>query len=145
MALDRTASDGPVLRALAGLVAAGAESVTVVHVVLTSTTERADREDGAPSNEAEQLLLSSLRSTIEGALGDTKVRPALRILHGDPAQRISEYAQHVSCDLIVLGTHHRGPLGRLLRGSVSAEVVATGHQSVLVVKEPRRPGAPEPT
>ena len=51
-------------------------------------------------------------------------------LHGDAAAELVEYADHV--DLLVLGAHDRGPLGRLLLGSVSREVVEHVRTPVLV-------------
>jgi nucleotide-binding universal stress UspA family protein len=47
------------------------------------------------------------------------------------------------CDLIVIGSHGHGRLRRLLRGSLSDEVVRHAHCPVLVVKTPTtRPATP---
>ena len=136
VALDRTGNDGMILRALPRLVSPNLAQLTGIHVVLTRTTERSDSEDGLPANEDEQRVQSALRRTLQDSLAESHAPITIRILHGDPAERISEYAEHVNCDLIVVGSHRRGPLGRLLKGSVASRVVASSRRSVLVIKEP---------
>jgi nucleotide-binding universal stress UspA family protein len=57
------------------------------------------------------------------------------VWEGDPGDSILEAARAESADMIVLGSHGRGPIGRLLLGSVSQHVVR--HASVPVVVVPR--------
>jgi len=52
---------------------------------------------------------------------------------GDPADRICEVAEQYDVDLIVVGGHEKGFLGRLLDPSVSAAVVRATYRPVLVV------------
>jgi nucleotide-binding universal stress UspA family protein len=59
-----------------------------------------------------------------------------RLSEGDPATEILEAARTLPCDLIVLGTHGRTGLRRLLMGSVSEEVVRKAPCPVLIVKTP---------
>ena len=58
-------------------------------------------------------------------------------LEGDPAQEIIQYAARAGMDLIVMGTHGRTGLDRLLMGSVAEKVMRDATCSVLVVKLPR--------
>jgi nucleotide-binding universal stress UspA family protein len=58
-------------------------------------------------------------------------------LEGDPAREIVEYASKASMDLIVMGTHGRTGMERLLMGSVAEKVMRDATCSVLVVKLPR--------
>lgn len=51
-----------------------------------------------------------------------------------PAEAIVEAAKSHNCDLIVMGSHGRRGLGRLVLGSKTSEVVAHGHVPVLVVR-----------
>jgi nucleotide-binding universal stress UspA family protein len=69
-----------------------------------------------------------------------------RVEDGDPAAAILRVAQEVPCDLIVMGTHGRTGLGRLLMGSVAEQVMRRAPCPVLTVKLPRHelPGAVEP-
>jgi nucleotide-binding universal stress UspA family protein len=63
-------------------------------------------------------------------------------LEGDPAAEIVRYAADAGSDLIVLGTHGRTGLERLLMGSVAEKVMREAPCSVLVVKLPK--GIPIP-
>jgi nucleotide-binding universal stress UspA family protein len=67
------------------------------------------------------------------------------LLEGDPASEIVRYGRDANVDLIVMGTHGRTGLDRLLMGSVAEKVLRDAACSVLVVKLPRgipviRPG-----
>jgi nucleotide-binding universal stress UspA family protein len=55
---------------------------------------------------------------------------------GDPVSTILQLAEHVPCDLIVMGTHGRRGVGRLLMGSVAEEVLRKAPCPVLTVKSP---------
>jgi nucleotide-binding universal stress UspA family protein len=59
-----------------------------------------------------------------------------RVQEGDPVVEILGVAQEVGCDLIVMGTHGRTGLGRLLMGSVAEQVVRKAACPVLTVKVP---------
>jgi nucleotide-binding universal stress UspA family protein len=59
-----------------------------------------------------------------------------RLLYGDPATVILEVAQEIGADLIVMGTHGRTGLRRLLMGSVAEPVVRTASCPVLTVRSP---------
>jgi nucleotide-binding universal stress UspA family protein len=59
-----------------------------------------------------------------------------RLAEGDPATEILRTAQEIACDLIVMGTHGRTGLGRVLLGSVAEEVVRKATSPVLTVKTP---------
>src|SRR5437899_2736263 len=59
------------------------------------------------------------------------------LLEGSPAEEIIRYATEQAMDLIVMGTHGRTGLERLLMGSVAEQVVREAKCSVLVVKLPR--------
>jgi nucleotide-binding universal stress UspA family protein len=52
---------------------------------------------------------------------------------GDPAQTIAEVAKQRGADLVVLGTHEPGLLGRLFGQSVTESVAHRVHCDVLVV------------
>jgi nucleotide-binding universal stress UspA family protein len=58
-------------------------------------------------------------------------------LEGDPATEIVRYAFDAGVDLIVMGTHGRTGLERLLMGSVAEKVMREAKCSVLVVKLPK--------
>jgi nucleotide-binding universal stress UspA family protein len=62
---------------------------------------------------------------------------AVRFLvwEGDPGESILEAANAEKADLIVLGSHGRGPIGRLLLGSVSQRVLRQATVPVVVVNQ----------
>ena len=66
------------------------------------------------------------------------------LLEGDPASEIVDFARDASVDLIVMGTHGRTGLERLLMGSVAEKVMREAPCSVLVVKLPKGVPVPEP-
>ncbi len=63
--------------------------------------------------------------------------PETRVQHilaeGNPATAILSAARETNCDLIVMGTHGRTALNRLLMGSVAEEVVRKAPCLVLTV------------
>ena len=69
------------------------------------------------------------------------INPAIPVSHvfldGDPAAEIVRYSQDAAIDLIVMGTHGRTGLERLLVGSVTERVMREAPCSVLAVKLPR--------
>jgi nucleotide-binding universal stress UspA family protein len=56
------------------------------------------------------------------------------IMEGDPARAILDAAAKHKCDLIVMGSHGRSGIKRLLMGSVAEKVVRRATCPVLVVK-----------
>lgn len=67
---------------------------------------------------------------------DANIHVEHRLEEGVPAAEIVRVARETNCDLIVMGTHGRGGLARLLMGSVAEHVVRKATCSVLVVKTP---------
>ncbi len=68
---------------------------------------------------------------------DPNVRYEQRMLTGDPAGALVDFAKEEQMDLIVLGTHGRGGLSRLLMGSVAEAVVRRAECPVLTFKHTR--------
>jgi nucleotide-binding universal stress UspA family protein len=82
-----------------------------------------------------------LESEGEEALDAVEERAAARgiaveraIVDGRPSAEIARYAETADCDVIVMGTHGRGGLDRLLLGSVAEKVVRTASVPVLTVR-----------
>lgn len=79
--------------------------------------------------EAAQERLAGLveRHPIESGLLTTAV------LSGSPAHTIVKYAEEQQADLIVIGSHGRGAVSRLLLGSVAERVLHLAGRPVFVV------------
>ncbi|MDO8735901.1 MAG: universal stress protein [Thermoleophilia bacterium] len=52
---------------------------------------------------------------------------------GRPAEEILNVAKENSCDMIVVGTHGRGPIATAVMGSIATKVIHAGTTPVLVV------------
>ena len=62
--------------------------------------------------------------------------PNLRLVRGDAAAEILRATREVQGDLIVMGTHGRTGLGRLLMGSVAETILRGADCPVLTVRVP---------
>lgn len=67
---------------------------------------------------------------------DPNIRVEYFLGEGAPSAEIVRVAQEFPCDLVVMGTHGRTGLGRLLMGSVAEQVVRRAPCPVLTVKSP---------
>ena len=92
----------------------------------------------------EGVVLETLAEEVEqvaARLGQVKSdHPQVRLTHvllrGDPAGEILRLAGDAKPDLIVMGTHGRSGLGRLLMGSVTEAVMRKAPCPVVTVKPP---------
>jgi universal stress protein A len=67
---------------------------------------------------------------------DERIAVEHRLIEGDPAPEILRSAVECKADLIVMGTHGRTGLSRLLMGSVAEHVIRKAACPVLTVKAP---------
>lgn len=82
--------------------------------------------------------LNALRDELDGPDLKDEIQAVLR--QGDAATEILDAAETTGCGLIVMGTHGRTGVLRLLMGSVSEAVLRRSRSPVLVIK-PTAPGA----
>jgi len=71
----------------------------------------------------------------EAVLRGAGLRVASRVLEGDARETLVEEARRERADLVVVGSHGRTGLDKLVMGSVASHVVTHAPCSVLVVKE----------
>jgi nucleotide-binding universal stress UspA family protein len=83
---------------------------------------------------AERDSLEVIRGRLEGP--DLKHPVEARLGRGGAAPEILRVAEEVGCGLIVMGTHGRTGLGRLLMGSVAETVLRRARCPVIAVKVP---------
>jgi len=79
------------------------------------------------------------------APADPLVRCEHRLLAGDPTAVIPGFAEEEGVELIVMGTHGRTGLMRLLMGSVAEAVVRRARCPVLTYKQPSNPPTGSPS
>jgi nucleotide-binding universal stress UspA family protein len=104
----------------------------VADVISTSAAQFYPEGPGEPEAKASGLALNQLK-TVLAAEDAADARPAVRVAP-DPAVSIVDYAKEIHADLIVIGTHGRTGVSRLLMGSVAEHVVRTAPCPVLVVR-----------
>jgi len=90
--------------------------------------------------EVQEDLENAAQIHLERLLGDDDRRElgAVAVLRtsNTPADSIVDYAKAADIDVIVIGTHGRRALARLLLGSVAERVVRTSPCPVLTVRHP---------
>ena len=84
-----------------------------------------------PDQAALKKMLAGLKPT------DPAVACEHRMLIGTPAAEILALAEREKAELIVMGSHGRGGLARIILGSVAEIVVRRAKCPVLIVKDPR--------
>ncbi len=136
-------------RELAGRFGAG---VHLLHVVPDPMQNWATEAMPVVSDLAERWKADAERRLEEIRLDGPQTVRAVRIGHA--FVEILQYAADNAIDLIVMGTHGRGPVEHLLLGSVAEKVVRKASCPVLTVKQaghvfvmpavPVTPPAPEP-
>jgi nucleotide-binding universal stress UspA family protein len=78
-----------------------------------------------------EIALTAARTLIAGRL-----RAEVVVREGDPGEEIVAEARTWGADLIVMGSHGRGALKRLLLGSVATQVLHHAPCSVQIVRAP---------
>jgi nucleotide-binding universal stress UspA family protein len=75
-----------------------------------------------------------------------KYRATFVLLHGRAAHEILEYlGEHKDIDLVVMATHGRGGVARLMMGSVTDKVVRAAPVPVITIRTPEAVGKPAQT
>lgn len=108
-------------------------SLIVLHVASNPAMVMADGIIPPAVDDAKDSLREELQRI---QTPDTSVHLIHRLEEGNPASEILRVAQAVGADLIVMGTHGRRGLKRLLMGSVAEQVVRNSPCPVLTVKTP---------
>ncbi|AUX10441.1 universal stress protein UspA [Halalkaliarchaeum desulfuricum] len=115
---------------------AEAHGATVHALYVVNTASYA----GLPMETAWEGVDELLRSDAEEAVETVRERAEDRsipvetsIVEGTPSRCIVREAEETGCDLIVMGTHGRGGIDRLLLGSVAEKVVRASSLPVLTV------------
>lgn len=67
--------------------------------------------------------------------GERYEKIQIEIDFGDPGYRIADFAQRIGAELIIIPSHGRTGLGRMLLGSVAERVIRLSHCPVLVLRK----------
>ncbi|MDI3256834.1 MAG: universal stress protein [Kyrpidia sp.] len=82
----------------------------------------------------EESWAKQVEQTVMDAFKEYRNRVQFKHLVGHPATAICDLADEENADLIVVGSHGRGTIDRVLLGSVSHGVLNRAKHSVLVVR-----------
>lgn len=113
-------------------------SVHLLHV-LQDPFATAGFEAYVPPPEYWENIKAHARAKLERVLAAAeweKLKVSMSLAQGFPANEIVQCARERGIDLIVMGTHGRGPLTRFLLGSVADKVVRKAPCPVLTVHPP---------
>lgn len=77
-------------------------------------------------------------TAVERLARERNVPVQTAVVEGSPSKQIVHYAEANDCDLVVMGTHGRGGIDRLLLGSVTEKVVRGSNVPVLTVRVSRK-------
>ncbi len=106
----------------------------IVHVEESSTAYGGGEMYYGTLEPSLEEVKKMLREVVPAA--DSEVPYEHRLITGDPAPAIARFAQAEGVDLIVMGTHGRNGVVRLLMGSVAEAVVRRAPCPVLTYKQP---------
>lgn len=109
----------------------------VLHVVTTLGAELVPAGEAAAELQPEGYRHKLQEDLRRIQSPDPAVSVDHRLAEGDPAAEIVRVASETHCDMVVLGTHGRTGLQRLLMGSVAEQVVRKAPCPVLTVKAPQ--------
>jgi universal stress protein A len=105
-------------------------------LIIAHVKETAGASDTGPLYPGEHLTDEELQRQLSVFTPDNLGVPITRLLlQGDPADMICDLAEKENAALIVMGTHGRRGIMRLLMGSVAELVVRRSTCPVLVVKQ----------
>jgi universal stress protein A len=105
--------------------------IAIVHVEEPPVAYAGDMYYGVVEPDVEQLkrMLANVKTS------DAHIPVERSLIKGEPADAICRFAKSQSVDLIVLGTHGRKGISRVLMGSVAEAVVRRAECPVLVVRQ----------
>jgi len=140
-ATDCTPGSEPIFRFACALAEDYGAELTVLHVL---HNHKFGLDHINPPSEAERLAEARQKLRRFQAL-DTPVVVHHRFEEGNPADAILKVADELQVRLLVIGTHGRTGLARLLMGSVAEEVVRRAECPVITVKTSKFEAEPIPS
>lgn len=97
------------------------------------TVEIAESAVQGQRETAEANLAATVGRFVQGGVAEARV--SIEIAEGQPAQAITDAVERLGCDLVVIATHGRSGLGRVLLGSVADHVARhTPNAAVLLIR-----------
>jgi universal stress protein A len=105
-----------------------------LHVLHVATSLEAYKKEQLFKEPSSPYLLDDWNRLREYAVPHVVIYP--HVLEGEPSEQIVQLATSLACDFIVIGSHGRTGLRRLLMGSVAEQVLRHAKCQVVIVKAP---------
>jgi nucleotide-binding universal stress UspA family protein len=106
-----------------------------VHIIHVAPDLAAVAPEGVWQEISDEMRGDAVKAEYEREFSDDKYHNiSFRVDFGDPGHRIAEFAEEIDADVIVMPSHGRTGLKRLLIGSVAERVLRLAHCPVLVLK-----------
>jgi nucleotide-binding universal stress UspA family protein len=137
LATDTSSTSGSAEKAAIELAARVGASLIVLSVIDSSRL----RLPGGVFHTRVDQVRAQRESAVAGIVEEARGRgisAQFLIWAGDPGTSIVEAAVAEDAGVIVVGSHDRGPFGRLLLGSISSFVVDHGTRPVVVIRPGQR-------
>ena len=132
VALDNSGLSEQIMQAMAQLKLQDSDQVVLTHVITppeSGLDQPADRPSVDPQDWYRQI-----EQRLKNYQGQFSCHSEREIVNGDPAEEIIRLANIHSAQLIVLGSRGLTGVNRILKSSVSSQVVSEAHCSVMVVR-----------
>src|SRR4030065_871963 len=131
LAYDGSKFSNKALQEAISLAKSSGGSLLILSVV--DITDEFESEAPGLTDKMTQKLLKLAKKALGKAVA-AKVKAKVEVHVGDAYEMIVEIARKKKADIIVMGSHGRTGLTRLLMGSVTSRVIGHATCSVLVVK-----------
>ena len=118
---------------------------SVAHIMTQATPAGFDLGGGAMTAQVAEEAVSAQREGAQEFLGAAKAEieaegvanVTTELAEGSPGDAIVDAAERLGCDLIVMATHGRSGLGRVLLGSVADHVVRHARNAAVLLVHPQ--------
>lgn len=114
--------------------------LTVLHVYSLPVYNLPDGSF-VPTAEVAGNIATAAQKSLDAAVASHSGRGVLltaMLRNGSPQSEITDVANAISADLIIMGTHGRGAFGRALLGSVANTIIRSAKQPVITI-HPAKP------
>jgi len=131
LTFDRTGRQALLRGAALAALQPGSE-LHVVHVIAELSGDPERSRERVPSAQRLELAPDELKSYVQQAVGDPQLTLTSHVRVGMPSRAILRTAAEIQAELIVVGTHRRSGMRKLMLGSVAEQVLQHAHCPVFI-------------
>ena len=126
---------GPSCRALDEAIAMAADT-SHVYVVFVAATPAAVSPEAIWQDISDEMRRTKVKEYFKKQFADKKYNGiSFEVVFGDAGHEVADYAEAVGGDVIVMPSHGRSGIKRLLLGSVAERVLQLAHCPVLILRD----------